>query len=400
MSSFYKEIENNVGINNFNQGEEQPKIEGIEPIPLGDNNIFHITEQNKKYQEKELEENEFISGFKKIFIYFFQRLDSLLEQKDNINFPNFTKCDFNSIIEFLTKVNNLSNKQFNNPPGYKIKHPKLRNLLRDFLYDINNDEKKFDDSAFAYLDDIIEGDLFKEEKYSPNDKNQNKNLINNKKLKKTRVILNLIRDQINPIIKNYQEFIDYLKNECKFTDNDLEPRGNFIIPNFNNNNFRGTEKYYPPYGYYGIGLQVCGKYEEDGDWILKKPESCEWANAYLSIFQENNSVKSSEDFKKKIYDLCFKNEGLKEFEKDPDFKDSRHWKMEMKNKNKKGVYLNYKFENAEKDASLIEINGKEYKILLMARVKIDEICQPKNKDIWFLDKDFIRIYRILFKKIK
>ena len=396
MSSFYKEIENNVGINNFNQGEEQPKIEGIEPIPLGDNNIFHITEQNKKLQEKELQENDFISELKKTFIYFFQRIDSLLEQKENLNFPNFKTCDFKSIIEFLTEVNNSTNEQFNNPSGYKIKHPKLRNLLRDFLYDINNDEKKFDDSAFAYLDDIIEGDVFKEEKYSPNDKNQNKNLINNKKLKKTREILDLIRYQIHPILKDYQEFIDYLKNECKFTDKDLEQRGNFIIPNFSNTNFRGTEKYYPPYGYHGIGLQVSGKYEEDGHWVLKKTESCYWANAYLSVFQENNSVKSSEDFKKKIYNLCFKNEELKEFEKDADFKDSRHWIM----KNKKGVYLNYKFENAEKDASLIEINGKEYKILLMARVKIDEICQPKNKDIWFLDKEFIRIYRILFKNIK
>ena len=35
----------------------------------------------------------------------------------------------------------------------------------------------------------------------------------------------------------------------------------------------------------------------------------------------------------------------------------------------------------------------------MARVKIDEISRPKDKDVWVLDKEFIRIYRILFKKI-
>ena len=68
-------------------------------------------------------------------------------------------------------------------------------------------------------------------------------------------------------------------------------------------------------------------------------------------------------------------------------------------KNVKDIYLNYKIENAEKEAALIEVNGKKYKILLMARVKIDEISKPKDKDVWVLDKEFIRIYRILFKKI-
>ena len=34
----------------------------------------------------------------------------------------------------------------------------------------------------------------------------------------------------------------------------------------------------------------------------------------------------------------------------------------------------------------------------MARVKIDEISQPKNEDYWVLDKKFIRPYRILFKE--
>ena len=36
----------------------------------------------------------------------------------------------------------------------------------------------------------------------------------------------------------------------------------------------------------------------------------------------------------------------------------------------------------------------------MVRVKIDEISQPKNKDVWVLDKKFIRVYRILLKETK
>ena len=36
----------------------------------------------------------------------------------------------------------------------------------------------------------------------------------------------------------------------------------------------------------------------------------------------------------------------------------------------------------------------------MAKVKINEISQPKDSDIWVLDKKFIRVYRILFKERK
>ena len=35
----------------------------------------------------------------------------------------------------------------------------------------------------------------------------------------------------------------------------------------------------------------------------------------------------------------------------------------------------------------------------MVKVKIDEICQKKNDDTWVLDKQYIRIYRILYKEI-
>ena len=67
--------------------------------------------------------------------------------------------------------------------------------------------------------------------------------------------------------------------------------------------------------------------------------------------------------------------------------------------------MHSKIENAEKDAGLINIKNennenKTYKVLLMARVKIDEISQPKNEEFWVFGKQFIRIYRILFKEIR
>ena len=374
MSEKSEESNKNEGANIYSQDEEEPiKIEGIDPIPLANNKFNYVTKSgNKIVQKNEKDKDDFISGLKKIFIFFFQRIDFLLEPNNSVKFPNLKKNDFKSIIEFLTEVNKLSDKQFNYTSEYKIQNSDLKDILRNCLYETPNGKGKISkDSFIANFDDY-----FEEEKYSPNDKNQNKKSIKNKKISKSNDILLLKYYQIDPILKNFQEFKDYLKIECKFSVKDFDSRGNFIIPNLSNNNYRGTEKYYPPYGYNGIGLQVSEKYEKDGNWLLNKTETSKWANAYLSLFQENNSDKSSTDIKEKIYDLCFKNV-----------------------KNVKDIYLNYKIENAEKEAALIEVNGKKYKILLMARVKIDEISKPKEKDVWVLDKEFIRIYRILFKKI-
>ena len=369
-----------------NQGLSQINLEDGESISKDGSKHNYATESdNNKCQKNEIEKNEFIKALQKIFIYFFQRIDFLLKQENEIkilDFKNYDFNDFNSIVKFLTEINNLSNKQFDSPSVYEIKDEKLKSSLFQFLCG---------DEDFISLMSNLDDD-FSLEKYSPNDTNQNKNLINKLKLKIPKDIFLLKIKQINPILKDFQEFKNFLKNECKFSNKDFDSRGDFIIPNLSNNNYRGTEKYYPPYGYNGIGLNVYKKYEEAGALILDKNENSKWANAYLSLFPEKNS---NEDFKGKIRDLCFKNEEL--VEEEVNFKDARHWKTQIKRGS--GVYLNYKFENAEKDVGLIKVNDENYKILFMARVKINEICQPKGKDVWVLNKEFIRIYRILFKKI-
>ena len=364
-----------------NQGLSQINLEDGESISKDGSKHNYATESdNNKCQKNEIEKNEFIKALQKIFIYFFQRIDFLLKQENKIKFPDFKNYDFNSIVKFLTEINNLSNKQFDSPSVYEIKDEKLKSSLFQFLCG---------DEDFISLMSNLDDD-FSLEKYSPNDTNQNKNLINKQKLKIPKDIFLLKIKQINPILKDFQEFKNFLKNECKFSNKDFDSRGYFIIPNLSNNNYRGTEKYYPPYGYNGIGLNVYRKYEEDGAWLLEK--NSKWANAYLSLFPEKNSI---EDIKGKIHDLCFKNEELEKFGQEVNFKDSRHWITKIE----KRIHLNYKFENAEKDVGLIKVNDENYKILFMARVKIDEICQPKGKDVWLLNKEFIRIYRILFKKI-
>ena len=55
---------------------------------------------------------------------------------------------------------------------------------------------------------------------------------------------------------------------------------------------------------------------------------------------------------------------------------------------------------AEKYTQIINFNNKEYKVLLMAKVKVKEIRVPEGTNFWVLNKDDIRLYRILFKEME
>ena len=195
--------------------------------------------------------------------------------------------------------------------------------------------------------------------------------------------------KLNQFFENFKRTKNYLIKHCKFITDNFDSRGDFLIPNLNNNIIRGSEIYYPPYMWIGIGLNVCGKYEEDGNWLSKHNKDFKWANAYLGFDQDISDIKAN------LHDLAFNNEKLEKYEKNIDFKDKRHLIKRID----KGIYLYNKIENAENYAGILDIDDKKYKILFMVRVKIDEICQPKNEDIWALDKKYIRIYRILFKEI-
>ena len=59
-------------------------------------------------------------------------------------------------------------------------------------------------------------------------------------------------------------------NQCNFSKDDFDSKGNFIIPNKTNNNFGGKEKYFAPYGFFGIGLNVSGKHEENAIRLFDK----------------------------------------------------------------------------------------------------------------------------------
>ena len=74
--------------------------------------------------------------------------------------------------------------------------------------------------------------------------------------------------------------------------------------------------------------------------------------------------------------------------------DRWHW-----NKIGTGIYLFPNISKAEKRTGEFDINRKKYKILLMVKVKKDQIKEPINNKYgyWVVEKDFVKIYRILFK---
>ena len=167
-------------------------------------------------------------------------------------------------------------------------------------------------------------------------------------------------------------------NECDIEKESLDYNWNFINPNKELNLIRGNERYYPPYGWIGIGLKVIGIYNND-EWLNDKNESNKWATAYYTI----DSQLSSNEIKKKLKKLIF-------------FLEPKKIKNYLY---KDGIYLYKEITNAENQTGTIILDKKRYKLILMVKALIDKILESKNSDYYILEKEYIRTYRILLKEI-
>ena len=382
-------------IKNFYDDKGSDKtIDNIPPIPNNDNNYYNNKSMEiAKTELNNYEEKKFLENNKKIFDYYYSRATILLNLKKDIIYPNLDLNDFNSHVNFLKEINRifLDYNKNNIVSEYYANDDLKKKILEVVYYNTKEKIKKFE---FFRIFDYV----FNMEKYSLN--NNDKKIIN---------FPNEIQNIQNILLKlenKFKELIsikNFMIENCNFKK-EFDSRGDLIIPNTSNVLKRGTEDYNPPYGWIGIGLNISGKYNEneddkDGKWIFEKKDSKQ-ANAYLGFNQENNSnnkiIIKSFAIKDYLHDLVTKNEMLEIFERKVDFDDKRHWIK----KYEKGIYLNSKIENVENDSGIVTIGDKIYKLLLMVRVKIDEISQPKNKDVWVLDKKFIRVYRILLKETK
>ena len=208
---------------------------------------------------------------------------------------------------------------------------------------------------------------------------------------KTKKILDLSIDDIKKLYPNldvlyeYKNIFDSLIKEYNI-QNYIDYRGNFIIQNMKET----REKYYPPYEWIGIGLKVLGKYEND-NWLTDNSKNNEWAIAYHGVGGKLSIPEVKNKLKMKI------KEGLKQgkSQRQCNLYDYRHPGKRIGT----GVYLTSNINKVEDFSGIIQLNKKKYRVALMSKVKIDKIRQAINSNTWILNPKYIRIYRILLKKI-
>ena len=202
-------------------------------------------------------------------------------------------------------------------------------------------------------------------------KNYNKNIFisEEKNVKNSLYILN----SMFSLKKNY------LIESCQINANKLDKRYDAIYFKSEENDKIDGEKYYPPIGWFGIGLKN-----------VKEPNG---PIAYLTFNKKLNKEPLqkilNEIIEKKNLDCLEKQSEKKEYDK-------RNWSAVGK-----GIYLFPNIEIAEKYTGTFDINNKKYKIVLLVKVVKDKIKEPKYNKLgcWVVEKEYAKLCRILFKEI-
>ena len=185
----------------------------------------------------------------------------------------------------------------------------------------------------------------------------------------------------------------------KLTRNQLDSQGN-REDGWAIDESRGGKIYIPPLGWIGIGLNVEDKYDNgDNTWLGCCNAPGEWCVAYHGVGdgQDSEDVKDSTG---KIVKSQFK-KGMRQAH--CDCEDQFHPGQKVG----EGVYCTPNIKTAEGYAGISNINGVDYKTVLMVRVNPNKIrhcdsCSDSKEpySYWVVNgtDDDIRPYRILFKK--
>ena len=185
---------------------------------------------------------------------------------------------------------------------------------------------------------------------------------------------------------------DLVMKGCKLARNQLDPRGN-RNDGWGVGECRGGKPYNPPIGWNGIGLKVFDKYGNN-TWLGMNNSPGEWCVAYHGV-GVNQAPKDVKKVTNLIYTGSFK-KGSRQAHKDCN--DIYHYSKKVG----EGVYCTPNVSTAEGYAGISDVNGKNYKTVLMVRVKPSAIRQCTCiKDYWVVNgtTDEIRPYRILYKQV-
>ena len=157
-----------------------------------------------------------------------------------------------------------------------------------------------------------------------------------------------------PTLYDFKIIIDGLiRVKCKIPLEYFDYKYNFISPNLTLTNKRGSEKYDPPYGWLGIGLNVINKYDNgDNIWLNKDNDS--WAIAYYGFGKKLTSEEIGNMLNDIIVKGVFKRElsiKCKEF-------DIRHKPKRIG----VGIYLSPNVNIAAKNSGTFDFNKKNIKL--------------------------------------
>ena len=410
-----------------------------------DNLTTHKIEKIPTNQlELETAKNLFLKNFISFFKNYLLKCNYLLNlngSNKNFDFPSIEDINnFESQLKYLKQINkicpNLENYEDNDDKNLKINANliiSLENIFKEKKLHLSDNISDIDEDFFSEeVYKVRQNELFKiknnllyfinviSKENIPLDKNLSFEIqeeISEKiEIEKNNIFVLLnhkpnnfikseqftILPQIeiqnlcekNPILNSLKE----VKNIIKYFKDSLIPgeyldfRGNTINPNLSNNLIRGNEIYDPPYGWFGIGLNVEKIYGTDFNSLFNNKNSNEWAIAYHGI-----TSKLSSDKIMKLIRIIITNNGIKigKSKMKSNCNDIRHW-----GKVGEGIYLIPKIKIAEHFTGIISFNNKKYKVLFMAKVYTKAIREPENTNFWVLDEKYIRIYRILFKEIK
>ena len=278
-----------------------------------------IKDEKTGYQKLEEIDNKFYSDDEISYSKKEKKEEIKLDQKE---FGN-SKNKFYYLINIVERIRNNSNKE---------------NIINVFIDEVSNQLGINDDNIYASIDN-------------------KRNFIDN--FIKTKEFANLSSKQISKCFPDFNllyEFKRIIESLCTKTKirSFLNYIGNFIIPNKNLNNIRGKEKYNPPYGWIGIGLNIIyeskNKYYYD-NW-LDSNNDC-WAIAYIGIGGKLPSNK----IKNILNDIITK-KNLK-----PDYNQIRAEYNDIRhpgNKIGNGIYLYSDINIAEKYSGIIPIKFESY----------------------------------------